>query len=427
MQSEINQCVRTGLSVGPRCEHRNYRVASISNGLTGKRRDWRRRCYKQQGSIVQNNRYHHHTLSLGRWEHRCPEAKCWIDEGYGVINFQNCRTGLIAGRRLSFFGKPISASRFGSSPNSQLDVRTLAYEMRYRATFQCIVGVASALLLVGRPQCVGGLAARANVHSEKCSKVDLDRRHVFVEVIPTSLAAGVVAMSIANLGLLPQSCRALTPKEASRQYDTYAATYDQLDGGAAPNLLGLDAARGALLERARGKVLEIGAGTGLNLEKYVGQQISSLTLVDISEGMLNEARSKLASLDTLQSVPVYLVKADATRDLVDIFGRESFDTVVDSFSLCVLGDEGARNCLDQLSQVIKSTGRVLLLENNRSSNLFLGRYQDATAQVAANMGGKGCVYNQDVTGMIRATNRLRIVQETDYAAGLFRAYECVRS
>jgi methyltransferase OMS1, mitochondrial len=343
------------------------------------------------------------------------------------IHFQNCRTGLIAGRRLSFFGQTNLRLTFWSSPNSQLDVRTLSRTlMRYRATFQRIVGVASALRLIDRPHSVGGLATRANFHSEKRAKVNLDRRHVFVQVIPTSLTAGV-AMSIANLGLHPQSCRALTPKEASRQYDTYATTYDQLDGGAASNLLGLDAARGALLERARGRVLEIGAGTGLNLDKYIGQQISSLTLVDISEGMLNEARSKLASTDSLQSVPVYLVQADATRDLVDVFGRESFDTVVDSFSLCVLGNEGAQNCLDQVGQVVKSTGRVLLLENTRSSNPLLGRYQDATAQVASSMGGKGCVYNQDVTGMIRATNRLRIVQETDYAAGLFRAYECVRS
>ena len=92
-----------------------------------------------------------------------------------------------------------------------------------------------------------------------------------------------------------------------------------------------------------------------------------------------------------------------------------------------MGNEGAKNCLNQLSKVVKPKsdgGQILLLENSRSSNPLLGLYQDATAETASSMGGKGCVYNQDVTSMIQNTPNLRIEKEELYSAGLFRAYTC---
>lgn len=149
--------------------------------------------------------------------------------------------------------------------------------------------------------------------------------------------------------------RALSPEQASKDYDTYSSTYNDLDGGDASTILGIDQARSALFQQARGAVLEIGAGTGLNLNKYCPSQLTSLTLVDISEGMLQEAQKRIQATPSLKGVPVTFIKADATSsELVDRFGPQAFDTVVDSFSLCVMGNEGAAKCLDQLSKVVKS-------------------------------------------------------------------------
>ena len=142
--------------------------------------------------------------------------------------------------------------------------------------------------------------------------------------------------------------------------------------------------------------------------------------------MLEKAQERVSGLANLAAIPVTYIKADATTELVDRFGRESFDTVVDSFSLCVMGNRGAQLCLHQMGQVIKKkSGHVLLLENARSSNPLLGLYQDATADAAAMAGGKGCVYNQDVGSMIRATANLSIREARSYAAGLFRSYDCI--
>ena len=239
--------------------------------------------------------------------------------------------------------------------------------------------------------------------------------------------SGTITSTVGTAAMVfntPQSCQALEPRQAASDYDAYAAKYDQLDGGQASSALGIDEARKKLLSQASGNVLEIGAGTGLNLDKYDPQRLESLTLVDISNGMLKEARTRIENGQLLRNVEVKFMQADATSELVSLFGDNHFDTVVDSFSLCVMGNEGAKRCLVQMRQVVKSgTGRILLLENSRSSNPLLGLYQDVTADAAASVGGKGCVYNQNVRGMIEATPQLQVDREETYAAGLFRSFQ----
>lgn len=193
----------------------------------------------------------------------------------------------------------------------------------------------------------------------------------------------VCASSTSSLSLLlgcslfPASALGLSPKEAADSYDTYAANYDYLDAGKASNMLGIDDARTELFRQAKGNVLEIGAGTGLNLLKYDYDKISTLTLLDISDGMLNEARQRREQIisevtyDKTRKSPqhddddddnknikkklttIEFVTADATSQLVTKFNENTFDTVVDSFSLCVMGNDGARACLKEISKVVK--------------------------------------------------------------------------
>lgn len=219
---------------------------------------------------------------------------------------------------------------------------------------------------------------------------------------------------------------AITPEEASSSYDEYASTYDDLDGGSAASILGIDQARTQYIQKyARGEnVLEIGVGTGLNLDRYDFSKIGNLTCVDISAGMLLQAQQKVPP-----SAKINFLQADATTELSTTFEANTFDTVVDTFSLCVMGNDGAKKCLQQIKRIVKSKqdgGRILLIENARSSNPVLGWYQDATAEAAAKNGGKGCLYNQDVASFIRQAS-LEILQEESFSAGLFRAYVCARS
>ncbi len=255
-------------------------------------------------------------------------------------------------------------------------------------------------------------------------------------VVLSSIATATATATASTILLLqPEEANAITSSEAEISYDKYAKNYDALDGGSISNSLGIEEARISLLQSARGRVLEIGVGTGLNLGKYKFSSspdamdgVTSLTLVDISEGMMMEAKEKLNSLNVPPHVEVNFVKADATADLVNLFGSEGmFDSVVDTFSLCVMGNEGAKRCLEQMKNVVKKdSGRILLIENTRSSNAALGIYQDLTADAAAKIGGKGCVSNQNVRSYIEGIKGLGLISEDEFAAGVFRTFVCKR-
>lgn len=191
---------------------------------------------------------------------------------------------------------------------------------------------------------------------------DSHRRRLLHQALRVGISITALVLSSRD-----SSCLALSPDEASSAYNSYAAQYDQLDGGDASTILGITQARSQLMRRAKGNVLEIGVGTGLNLEYYDPERITSLTLVDISDGMLEQAKQRIETLQQQQQqqqqswkgVSVTFVRADATRDLEKVLlqvgdDRSSmFDTVVDTFSLCVMGNDGARQCLNQLRNVVK--------------------------------------------------------------------------
>ncbi|GMH40112.1 hypothetical protein BSKO_08016 [Bryopsis sp. KO-2023] len=180
-------------------------------------------------------------------------------------------------------------------------------------------------------------------------------------------------------------------KEAA--YDKLAADYDSLDGGAVPAILGLTELRERVVSMASGRVLEVGIGTGLNLEWYSPQKVSHLTGLDVSSGMLNVARRKSASLTWGDRVD--FVQEEVTNLP---FENRSFDCVVDTYSLCVYPDP--TGALQEMARVVKPDGRVLLLEHTRSSNAAIGLYQDIVAEPVAAT-SKGCVWNQDVLSLMR--------------------------
>lgn len=202
-------------------------------------------------------------------------------------------------------------------------------------------------------------------------------------------------------------------------YDSFAATYDDLDSGPLAQAFGFPDLRAALISQASGNVCEIGVGTGLNLPYYVpNKKINHLTALDISSGMLNQARKRTT---TLLSPPTTLSIDFIQDDITNLQNPSTtellftFNTVVDTFSLCVYPDP-LKALSNMRSLLDPNNGRLLLLEHSKSSNSVLGVYQDVTSNIVAK-NGKGCVWNQDVVGLLKAAG-FEIIEEQSHLGGI---------
>ena len=74
--------------------------------------------------------------------------------------------------------------------------------------------------------------------------------------------------------------------------------------------------------------------------------------------MLIEAKAKIASVITKVPIELQIMNAEKLS-----FLDNSFDTVIDTFSLCVVPDP--ESAIVEMARVVKPTGRVILLENTR--------------------------------------------------------------
>lgn len=144
--------------------------------------------------------------------------------------------------------------------------------------------------------------------------------------------------------------------------------------------------RKELVPQARGRVLEIGMGTGRNLPFYDRSRITQLVGVDPALQMhrLAQQRSQKAGLH------VELVGLSAERlPLPD----ESFDTVVCTYTLCSIPDPVL--ALHEVKRVLKPGGRFLFCEHGRAPDLSVARWQDRLQPLWKPLAG-GCHLDRDV-------------------------------
>jgi SAM-dependent methyltransferase len=124
--------------------------------------------------------------------------------------------------------------------------------------------------------------------------------------------------------------------------------------------------RAELLEGARGRVLEIGAGTGLNLRHYPAA-VGELVLTEPMEAMARALERRLARDGAGGSV--HRAPAEELP-----FPDDSFDTVVSTLVLCTVEDP--ERAIAEIERVMRPGGRLLFIEHLRSDHERWARWQD---------------------------------------------------
>lgn len=164
--------------------------------------------------------------------------------------------------------------------------------------------------------------------------------------------------------------------------------------------------RAELVPRARGKVLEVGVGTGHNLPHYDRSQVTELIALDPAEQMHGKARKRAreAGID----VDVRSVSAEGIP-LAD----GEVDTVVCTFTLCTIPDPGA--AVAEMRRVLKPGGELVFCEHGLAPDPSVQKWQRRLNPIQNRVGG-GCNLDRDIGALLGAAFDMSAM-ETGYMPG----------
>jgi ubiquinone/menaquinone biosynthesis C-methylase UbiE len=173
----------------------------------------------------------------------------------------------------------------------------------------------------------------------------------------------------------------------------FAAIYDRLLDESERK--GLADMRAKLLAGARGRTLELGAGTGINLEHYP-PAVTELVLTEPDPHMAKRLRARMDE----QSLGIAVEVAEVGAERLP-FEDASFDTVVSTLVLCTVDNPKA--AVAEAHRVLKPGGALLFIEHVRDGEgSSRARWQDRLERPWGWVAG-GCHPNRDTAGVLAAS------------------------
>jgi ubiquinone/menaquinone biosynthesis C-methylase UbiE len=165
--------------------------------------------------------------------------------------------------------------------------------------------------------------------------------------------------------------------------------------------------RAEWLLRARGTVLEVGIGSGLNLPFYP-PEVQHVYGVDPSRELAEMARRRAATVRP--NVELFLQPAESPLPLAEA----SVDTVIMTWALCSIAN--ARDALREMKRVLKKDGDLVFVEHGRSPDAAVTRWQDRLTPLWKRFSG-GCHLNRKIDELIEAAGFQITHLKTGYMAG----------
>lgn len=164
--------------------------------------------------------------------------------------------------------------------------------------------------------------------------------------------------------------------------------------------------RRGVVPAARGRVLEIGVGSGLNLPLYT-DEVTAVVGLDPSERLLAMARRRAEG----SAVPVELVQGSATAIPLD---DASIDMLVMTWTLCSIPEPVA--ALGEMRRVLRPGGALLFVEHGLSPQDGVARWQHRLTPLWRRIGG-GCHLNRKVDDLLRLGGFEIAQLANEYAVG----------
>jgi ubiquinone/menaquinone biosynthesis C-methylase UbiE len=148
--------------------------------------------------------------------------------------------------------------------------------------------------------------------------------------------------------------------------------------------------RRLVVPQARGRVLELGIGSGLNLAHYEQAHVTEVVGVDPA----NQSRRLIDARIAASGLHVELIVMSAEKmPLPD----SSFDTVVMTYTLCSIPDPVA--ALAEVRRLLKPSGRLLFCEHGRAPDDSVRRWQRRINPWWGRIAG-GCHLDRDIPALL---------------------------
>lgn len=192
----------------------------------------------------------------------------------------------------------------------------------------------------------------------------------------------VVAMSTVDVVARPSSTLGLWSRVFAIVYDPVLWVGERV---------GMRAHRQELLRHARGRTVELGSGTGLNLPHYP-DDLDELFLTEPNAAMAARLERKLRG----SGRPARVVGAPAERLPFD---DDSIDTVVATLVLCTV--DAPDVALREIARVLRPDGQLLFIEHVRAESARLAAWQDRLAAPWRRF-AEGCRCNRATVERINA-------------------------
>jgi ubiquinone/menaquinone biosynthesis C-methylase UbiE len=142
---------------------------------------------------------------------------------------------------------------------------------------------------------------------------------------------------------------------------------------------------------ARGRVLEIGAGGGLNMPHYDKSSVDLVIGLDVSAELLDSAQEQAA----IACIPFQKVLLDAASIPLE---RDEVDTVLVTYSLCSI--DNLESALAEMNRVLKPSGKLIFCEHGAAPDRKVRGLQNTLTPLWKKFGG-GCRLNRDLPAEIK--------------------------
>lgn len=158
----------------------------------------------------------------------------------------------------------------------------------------------------------------------------------------------------------------------------------------------LSQVRAELLQQARGRVLELGIGSGLSLP-YYGEGVTELVGLEPSQALLKQCQQQLNTLEQKSApVPATTLVTGCAESLP--WPDDHFDTVVAFLVFCTIADPV--QAAAEVRRVLRPGGQLLFFEHVAAPEARLARWQQRFNPLWTRL-ACGCELTRDTRGVFQ--------------------------